>query len=79
MSKVRKAEDNRPRCRRCGRVLKTPGSIEAGIGPVCLLREAAEAAEVVEKPKRKRAKVRGEVVDDPRQLVFSFVAVGAEL
>lgn len=29
-------------CRRCGRVLKTPVSVEAGIGPVCGRKESEQ-------------------------------------
>jgi hypothetical protein len=70
-------EDGRPRCRRCGKVLKTPESIAAGIGPVCLLREIAAAAKIVEKPKRRKTKVRGrgELVIDPAQLLLFPVEV----
>jgi hypothetical protein len=35
---------NNVRCSRCGRRLKNPASIEAGIGPVCKIKENLERA-----------------------------------
>lgn len=34
-------------CRRCGRMLKNPASVEAGIGPVCARRENVDTTEEV--------------------------------
>lgn len=33
------------KCSRCGKELKTPKSIELGLGPVCVKKQAAEDAE----------------------------------
>jgi len=66
-----------PRCRRCGRPLKTPESIAAGIGPVCARKEKAADVEARQPkpkptPKARKRRERGEVVTDPRQLSFPF-------
>jgi hypothetical protein len=53
------------KCRRCGKVLKSPESVAAGIGPVCLARELLEAATGVN-PKGRPGK--GGVFVDPRQI-----------
>lgn len=51
-----------PRCRRCGRRLKTPDSVVQGIGPTCLRKEEG-------KPRKNRQlSMSREWFDDPEQL-----------
>lgn len=75
-------DDGRPRCRRCGRVLKTAKSIAAGIGPSCALKLKAGAGQMrwpkpkpTPKAKPRRVKEKGAVAIDPLQLSFPFWAV----
>lgn len=72
------SEGKRPRCSYCPRYLTDPVSITRGAGPVCWAK--AVAVGQVKLPPAAKAKVRkgskkGEVVADPRQLSFFFMAV----
>ena len=63
--------EGKPRCKKCGRILKSPASIARGLGSVCAGATGSKKKIVPVRVKRSSGKIYGLGVGEPQTTLFS--------